>query len=69
MVHQPEPGGRSWTTVMTFIGILTTKIAWLYIRVDIIAAQYKQLSWREAEEMPLVWDSQTQQSLSVSLGH
>lgn len=54
---------------MTFIGIFTTKIAWLYIRVDIIAAQYKQLSWREAEEMPLVWDFQTQQSLSVSLGH
>lgn len=69
MVHQPEQGGGSWKIVMTFIGVFTTEMAWLYLRVDIIAAQYKQLSWRQAEEMPLLWDFQTGQNLSVSLGY
>lgn len=68
MVCQPEPGARNWKTVMTFIGIFTTKMAWLDVRVD-IAAQYTQLSWREAEEMPSLWNLQTAQNLSVSLGH
>lgn len=69
MVRQPEPEGRNWKTVTAFIGIFTTKMAQLYVRVDIIAAQYKQLSWRAAEEMPLLWDFQTGQNLSVTLGH